>query len=597
MEYTNDKNKEISEQLFKASREGNPDTVKSLVSGTADLCACDADGKSALHFAVESGNMELVRFLTEQGGLDPRWGDCRLETPFGLAHRIFPEAERYFESVCGFTLAESFTNPVQRGMHPDPSVIRVGEDYYMVNSSFVLFPGIPVSHSRDLVHWEQIGYALADREWAEEHMGDMEGGRGIWAADISAFRGRFYVTATLRNNDGQSFKQEQLIMSSDRPEGPYGTPVIFHIPGIDPSLFTDDDGRRYMVLNRAARLLEISEDGTKMLSDPELIWGGSMKHTAEGPHLLKHNGYYYCFLAEGGTGEGHRVTVARSEKLCGPYEDCPYNPILRQTDTAGVLQCTGHGMPVETQDGRWFMVYLCERKLQGKWGMLGRETCLDEMIWTSDGWPVIKNNRKPSLLQRKPFPDQSEETGKKEESRVLPYGGWLSARTVNPQAVKVQEDGTIVLTGCGKDLCEKSCRSFAVRNQPDFDFTCSFVLKNPHKIPDGMETGVVLYYDEKTFIKFGRAGDLAFVTEYYDGSYVRKEEYRCTTEDVDFHVMTEGLKRSFLLGGKTVAEWDVTGICSEGLKKGKRFSSAMYGVYVCGTGTAEWMPGNCSYGS
>ena len=144
-----------------------------------------------------------------------------------------------------------------------------------------------------------------------------------------------YVSGNLADRDDRRRLVEEAVRRFQRID------VLVNNAGVAPKERKD---LLDMVLNRAARLLEISEDGTKMLSDPELIWGGSMKHTAEGPHLLKHNGYYYCFLAEGGTGEGHRVTVARSEKLCGPYEDCPYNPILRQTDTAGVLQCTGHGM-------------------------------------------------------------------------------------------------------------------------------------------------------------------------------------------------------------------------------------------------------------
>ena len=136
-------------------------------------------------------------------------------------------------------------------------------------------------------------------------------------------------------------------------------------------IFHDEDGRSYMLLNRGARIMEISEDGKECLSKPQLIWYGWDKHGPEGPHILKKDGWYYCFLAEGGTGMGHKITVARSRQLMGPYEDCPYNPIMTQKDPAAAIQCCGHGKPVSTPDGRWYMVYLCSRYLKSKWGDAG----------------------------------------------------------------------------------------------------------------------------------------------------------------------------------------------------------------------------------
>lgn len=544
---------------------------------------------------MEGGDLETVRFLTETGGLNPAWANQELVTPYDLAHRQSVEEgktcaiEAYFERICGFSYGACYRNPVCRGMHPDPSIVRVGEDYYMVNSSFIFFPSIPVSHSRDLVHWKVIGYAVTDPEWGRVHLGPLEGGRGFWAPDISYDRGRFYICATLRLNDGGPHIHAQMVTSAARPEGPYETPVLHLVGGIDPSLFTDDDGRRYMLLNRGARLMEVSPDGKQCLSRPEMIWYGSSKHAPEGPHLLKKDGWYYCFLAEGGTGSGHMVTVARSRNLRGPYEDCPYNPVLRQSDGAGALQCCGHGKPVSTPDGRWFLVYLCSRFLDGKWGMLGRETALDELVWTADGWPVIKGGRKPTTMAALPLAPW--EDGSKAPAR------WMAPRTMDGRRIHISGDGLISIKGDGLDLCDRRCGSLLLKWQPDFCFTAEFEMFLPEPDCRGQvlahgEAGMTLYYDENTFIKFGVTKGRAFVKEYIGDRYGRELETEFCADggrSLRLKVVTEGLRRDFYLDGGLVGSLDkVTCICSEGYDKGKRFTGATYGVYTYGKDCVCW---------
>lgn len=579
------KNRIFSEQAFQACLEGDAERLEHLVAYHFNLEDCDEEGNSALHYAVRGGNMDVIRMLTEQGGLDPCWSNQNMITPMHLARELCPEAYRYFTEQTGFSLEESYQNPVRRGMHPDPSIVRVGEDYYMVNSSFIMFPCIPISHSRDLIHWTVIGYAVTDAAWAEAHLGHLEGGRGFWAPDISYYDGRFYICATLRNNDDAEYIQTQMVTSAARPEGPYETPVIHEVLGIDPSLFTDEDGRRYMLINRGARIMEISPDGREILSQPRLIWYGSDKHAPEGPHLLKKDGWYYCFLAEGGTGKGHKITVARSKHLYGPYEDCPYNPIMQQKHTAGVIQCTGHGKPVSTADGRWFIVYLCSRFLEGKWGILGRETCLDEIHWTEDGWPLIHQGRGPGVLNPLPLPTAV--------SEFSPVSEWMTPRSMDRRYLETlpEENGeeSFRIRGCGLDLCDKNCRSLILKNQPDFSFDCCFELLTA--VPEGEDTGVTLYYDENTYLKFGRTTDEVFVSEYYDDQYVRTVREKVSDFEKGkelFRIETRGLKRIFYYRDRKIAEWNVTGICSEGLVKGKRFTSAMYGVYVNGKNLLCW---------
>ncbi len=590
------KTEAAARKTFEAAERGDEEAVIRQIDHTFNIEDCDEEGNSLLHYAVRGNNISLVKYLVEKCGLDPAWSNRNMETPYDLAHRLSNESgnllmEEYFEKVCGFSYKECYRNPVCRGMHPDPSIVRVGEDYYMVNSSFIYFPCIPISHSRDLVHWKIIGYGVTDRKWAEEYLGELEGGRGFWAPDISYHNGRFYICATLRRNDDAPFIQTQMVTSSSRPEGPYETPVIHNVLGIDPSIFTDDDGKMYMLINRGARIMEISEDGKQILSEPSLIWYGHSGHAPEGPHLLKKDGYYYCFLAEGGTGKGHMITAARSRNLFGPYEDCPYNPIMHQRDEIGSIQCCGHGKPVQTPDGRWFMVYLCSRFLDGKWGMLGRETCLDEIKWTSEGWPVMNRGKGPSYMAFLPFPDMSgADVGEQAEE------AWLSPRTKDPKITGGNPDGTIWIKGDGLDLYRKECRSLLVKCQPDFCFSMAFNMHFPNEGKEEFtsDAGIVLYYDENTYIKFGVTKDRVFLSEYVDDAYVRTESMPFRFRGmVTFRVDTDGLKRTFLLNDRLIWQWrDVTSICSEGLVKGKRFTGAMYGVYVNGRNLLCWKQRN-----
>ena len=308
---------------FLAAKTGNLDILKYIVEySRASMNIWDDSHRNILHYAVISGNVEMCRYLTEKVGMSPLSGDIDLETPYELADRLgFSELVKYFEGYVGAPLSDMYKNPIRTGFFPDPSIVRVGDDYYMVNSSFVYFPCIPVSHSKDLINWEIIGYAITNPEWCM--LDGIEGGRGYWAPDISYYNGRFYITATYRLNDDGNIYRKQIVVSSDKPEGQYSKPAIIHEDGIDPSIFTDDDGRRYMLLNRGARIFELNADCTEQISEARLLYYGSNKRAPEGPHLLKKDGYYYLFEAEGGTGPGHRITVSRSRALMGNYEPCP----------------------------------------------------------------------------------------------------------------------------------------------------------------------------------------------------------------------------------------------------------------------------------
>ncbi|MCM1063062.1 MAG: family 43 glycosylhydrolase [Eubacterium sp.] len=574
----------------------------------------DRQGNTVLHYGVKSGDLELVRYLVER--VDSPIGQANLHgvTPFDLAVSMgLKEIQVYFEEKLGASAEELYHNPICRGLHPDPSIVRVGADYYMVNSSFMFFPCIPISHSRDLIHWTVIGHAITNPEWAR--LKGLEGGRGYWAPDISYNEGRFYITATYRLNEGGMPQRLQMVTSSEKPEGPYCEPVFLDEDGIDPSIFTDLDGRRYMLLNRGARIFEISRDGKEILSEPKLLWYGQNKKASEGPHLLYKDGYYYLFMAEGGTGMGHRITVARSRELMGVYESCPYNPILRQWDDKRLIQCSGHGMPVETQDGDWYMVYLCNRISTSGYAMLGRETSLDPITWTADGWPLVNALQGPSELQKKPKlacradndADAVEAScAKTEEAADVVgaamgiWGEWMTVRGTEEGRYEKQ-DGDIVIHGNGLDLNNLEYDTILVRPQQEFcfGFGGKVSVDDIQDVEKDWDAGLTCYYDENSYLKLAlayRSGQYGILSaEYVDDRYVTESFIPLEKETVEaeFKIVTEQLKRTLYY--KCDGEWtqtavfeDTSYLSSEGLKKGKRFTGATAGIYVNGCVTARF---------
>lgn len=553
----------------------------------ASFNEADIYHRTVLHYAVQANHLPLVQYITEKLGMSPVEGDQDLITPLDLAVLYkFTDIQSYFEQIIGCSYHNLYRNPIQSGMHPDPSIVRVGEDYYMVNSSFIYFPCIPISHSKDLIHWKVIGHAITNPEWA--YLDELEGGRGYWAPDISYHNGRFYITATYRLNDTGTIYRRQMVVSSDRPEGPYCKPSFIEEDGIDPSIFTDEDGKRYMLLNRGARIFEISEDGTQQLSKATLLYYGDNKRAPEGPHLLKKDGYYYLFLAEGGTGPGHRITVSRSKELFGTYEPCPYNPIMRQWDmTAPIMRC-GHGKPVQTQNGDWYMVYLCARMIDGKYSILGRETALDPISWTQDGWPLVNQLKGPSTLQKKPNLPEQVITSKELSWQYSKE--WVSPRQPEVDGIQITESG-ITLKGSSHSLTTIYARNLCLRRQTHFSFTFEVTLKAPSLL-EHQEAGVTCYYDENTYLTFHLIqtceGLRIQVFEHIDEMNrlsFQSEIINESLKQITFKIVTKGLVRSFYYRINSNSYQalgtleQVNYLCDEGIKKGKRFTGAMYGFY------------------
>ena len=286
-------------------------------------------------------------------------------------------------------------NPLLPGFYPDPSIVRVGDDFYMVTSSFSFFPGVPIFHSRDLAHWEQIGHVL-DRPSQLPLGADWISG-GIFAPTLRFHDGVFYMITTNVDHCGN------FIVTAEYPAGPWSEPHwIEGAVGIDPSLFWDDDGKAYYtgtgtgdMRHNHIWISEIDLQEFRLVGEKKDIWGGSqvLAWCPEAPHLYKKDGWYYLMVAEGGTFINHSVQMARCRTINGDYEICPRNPIIshRHMPILNPISVTGHADITDTQNGEWWMVLLAVRPYAGGHYNLGRETFMVPMVWAEDGWPMIDN--------------------------------------------------------------------------------------------------------------------------------------------------------------------------------------------------------------
>ena len=288
-------------------------------------------------------------------------------------------------------------NPILPGFYPDPSICRVGEDFYMVCSSFELCPGIPLFHSRDLQHWEQLCHVVTPENGFHVEKNSFNG--GVMAPTIRYFNGSFYVINCNFSDRGN------FIVTAENPAGPWSEPHwLDDVPGIDASIFFDDDGTCYIMgtgniwpdgkggMRQGIWAAKYDIDHFRMASEPVALWGGAMAGVAspEAPHIYHIGKYYYLLIAEGGTEQYHSATVARSESALGPYEGCRANPLLtmRHLGQHAAIQNAGHADLFELPDGNWYAVFLASRLIGGESKNLGRETFICPVRWELD-WPLF----------------------------------------------------------------------------------------------------------------------------------------------------------------------------------------------------------------
>ncbi|MCY1143752.1 glycoside hydrolase family 43 protein [Actinoplanes sp. Pm04-4] len=319
--------------------------------------------------------------------------------------------------------AGTIRNPVLPGFHPDPSILRVGADFYIATSTFEWHPGVRLHHSRDLVHWRPIGGVLTDRL----DLSGVPDSGGVWAPCLSYADGTFHLVYTdVKSYAGGFWDTPNHVVTAASIDGPWSDPVPLHARGFDPSMFHDDDGRSWLLSNRTdwrpgrpwangIIVQEYDRRSRRLVGEPVDLYAGSAAGMTEGPHLYRRDGWYYLVTAEGGTEWFHQVTVARSRSLLGPYETDPETPLLTSVHRPDLrLQKAGHGSLVETPDGRWYLAHLAARPLgpRGR-SILGRETALQHITWTGDGWPRIAGGVPHDLvdgpqLPACPWPDEPE---------------------------------------------------------------------------------------------------------------------------------------------------------------------------------------------
>ena len=411
-------------------------------------------------------------------------------------------------------------NPVLSGFYPDPSICRVGEDYYMVNSSFAYFPGIPVFHSRDLAHWEQIGNAL-DRE-EQLPLSGSEISRGIFAPTIRYHEGTYYIITTNVDHGGN------FVITAQDPKGPWSVPHYLGdaAEGIDPSLFFDEDGKCYYVGTRP------NPSGVRHNGDWEIwieeldlhamclkgagtaVWKGALKDCIwpEGPHLYKKDGWYYLMIAEGGTGPEHSISIARSRSLREWFCGCKRNPIFthRNLGRDYPVIYAGHGDLVDDADGNWYVVMLASRPCEGHCS-IGRETFLAKVEW-EDGWPVI-NPGIGHLTEKTELPIgeyrlEKEVTHadfitfdqKKIDDRLLS----LQRRDENTYSL-IERKGFLRMYLKKQKLTEKTDAQYFGLRQKDYDFTFSACMEFDAE-RENEQAGIVCYQNHANHLSMRICG-------------------------------------------------------------------------------------------
>ncbi len=406
-----------------------------------------------------------------------------------------------------------YTNPVLPGFYPDPTVCRVGEDYYLATSSFVWFPGMPIFHSRDLVHWRQIGHILDRDSQLPLRDPPQEHWQGLWAPTLRYHDGRFYCTNV---NQGRG---EAFLVTADDPAGPWSEPIPLEGDGWDNSLCIEPDGSAWYHRAAGMRIVQYPLDlATGQRSGPEReIFAGTGAGGLEAPHLYRLGQWYYLMVAEGGTHWNHQVSVARSRSPWGPFEPSPHGPLLthRHTEMSQIIKGLGHADLIEAHDGSFWLVCLGMRTYG--WicfgaSHLGRETFLAPVSWRSDGWPIVHDGRDIEIDMDVPaLPPAPVEPPATRVAFDAPELGleWNTFRNPLPRAVRLDDPpGVLTLRARGTSLDDPDATMIARRQQhPRCLARCA--LRDADDAQAG-EAGLTAFMDPRhhseIFVRWGAAG-------------------------------------------------------------------------------------------
>lgn len=416
----------------------------------------------------------------------------------------------------------TISNPILSGFYPDPSIVKVDKDYYLVNSTFSYFPGIPIMHSKDLKNWKQIGNVI-DRPSQMDFMGERLT-RGLFAPAIYYYKGLYYVTCTDIDNEGN------FVVTAKDPVGPWSNPVkIPQVRGIDPSLYFDEDtDKAYVVYNsdapdnkplyqghRTVRMYEMDYKNLKVVGKETQLINGGVDITKEpiwieGPHIMKKNGWYYLYAAEGGTSVNHSEVIFRSKNVTGPYISFENNPILTQRDLPAErkdpITSAGHAQFIEGPDGKDYAVFLAVRPYEGDYYNTGRETFIAPVKWINE-WPVINPDHKEIQYT------QTFDFKEVKQKKALPQSGnfkytlklnkqldpsLLFMRTIDYNSFSISKKKGLVLKLKPETISEFTSPSFVGKRQQhinsNFETKMSF---NPSSSNE--KAGIVIVQDESHY--------------------------------------------------------------------------------------------------
>ncbi|MBF37355.1 MAG: glycoside hydrolase 43 family protein [Crocinitomicaceae bacterium] len=430
---------------------------------------------------------------------------------------------------------EHFNNPILRGGYPDPSICRVGNDYYLVNSSFEYFPGLPIHHSTDLVNWELVGHGLHRKSQCTGTMNlvDVQSNGGIHAPTIRYHDSTFYIITTnvyQPPNKDEPTQFINFIITAKHPEGPWSDPIIIKgAPGIDPDIFFDDGGKIWYSGTHAPDkpnfqgegeiwMQELDPTSFQLLGERHYLWRGACQGTwAEGPHIYKKDGWYYLLIAEGGTHFNHAVMVAASKNITGPYEPNDRNPIFttRHMSYDYWVNSTGHADIIELPNGEWKMVCLGIRNEVNRGSNMGRETMLIPITWEQEpyDWKEVKYT----------WPVCAPLTGKLEQNQPYPLARntkynnayfqddfnndelgmhWTSRRVPKENAIDLNlQPGFLRMKYLPQTIVERKAYNFLGIKQQESQFELVTSMQFNNKL-NGEEAGFCLIQKDDNYILF-----------------------------------------------------------------------------------------------
>lgn len=489
--------------------------------------------------------------------------------------------------MTGFSFAATYNNPIIPGFHPDPSVCKANGKYYLVCSSFQYFPAVPIFESSDMIQWRQIGNVIDRNE--QLNLKGATSWTGIYAPTIRFHDGIFYMITTHVGGKGN------FMVTATDPHGPWSMPIYLKQGGIDPSLYFEGD-KCYMVSNpdNNITLCEIDKKTGRQLTDSKVIWRGTGGRYPEGPHIYKKDDYYYLLISEGGTEIAHKLTIARSKDIYGPYESNPANPIFTHccVEAQGSnIQGTGHGDLIEDYNGNWWMTMLAFRHYGGSYHHIGRETYLAPVTWEHNGWPVVNGNT--PLVER----DDVANTGCVIENSAA-HGfdslghEWLHIQ--NPIAERYQIiDKRLRLSCSPSSLTGNDHPTFIGRRQQNASCIVTTSI-DASELNNGDEAGISAYQINnghcEVFIKRGIDGRLYVSTRVTVMSVVKESTPVCISSD-KVTLSIECSPKKYSLGYRTDGRQHLsiidaidTQLLSTEVVGG--FTGCILGMYATGSGNA-----------